>query len=282
MYAFLRLISRSALRCFFCSSNLRSRSACAAAISSARLNMIADLNAAWVSVIFCNLFFSTISCSHFAFVFTVINFCCSWKNFSSSTFRPSYACSINGTISSLLALSKWSMVLATFKSFFSICWRSEICSLMAVSIKILLSKVWPSSNLMEIFFPFFFSCSASNAKASSFSFSSISARMRFSSRWRDSTSRRLASAASWARCAANRLSSSSFSCSASRRSASSLRLSMITFLAKARLCSCSTALRIASAFSMRLRFIESKSEAAVVDGVNSRQASRSVVATRTR
>ena len=88
IYAFLRLITRSALRCFLASSNLRSCSACAAANSSARLNMIADLKAACASIIFCKRFFSTMSSSHFTLVFSVNNFCWEWKNFSSSTWRP--------------------------------------------------------------------------------------------------------------------------------------------------------------------------------------------------
>mmetsp|Transcript_5961 Transcript_5961/g.15183 ORF Transcript_5961/g.15183 Transcript_5961/m.15183 type:complete len:342 (-) Transcript_5961:1145-2170(-) len=122
-------------------------------------------------------------------------------------------------------------------------WRSLICSLMASSMRLRLSSFWPSSSLI-LYPPFLpllrFSASARSARASCFSFSSSSRRMRVSSRERRSSSRRFVSVASFLRCVATRVSSCSFSCSCSTRSCSSLRRSMITLRARASLCSTST------------------------------------------
>mmetsp|Transcript_17155 Transcript_17155/g.54854 ORF Transcript_17155/g.54854 Transcript_17155/m.54854 type:complete len:373 (+) Transcript_17155:656-1774(+) len=146
-----------------------------------------------------------------------------------------------GTSSSRLARSRWSMVRLSFWSLRSISCLSLICSVRASSMSWRLSSFSPSLSCTLLpFLPFFACCSSSSARASSSSFSSMSCRMRASSRLRDSSSRRLASASSCFFCAISLRASSSRSCSSSSRSCSSLRRSMTTLRASTLECSFST------------------------------------------
>ena len=158
------------------------------------------------------------------------------------------------TCSSRLARSKWSMDLLSLPSFLACSCLSLICSWMACCLSWTLSTFSPSSN----FFPRTLAASIS-ALVSSASCSSISLLMRSSSLLTDSVcslffSSSARSCSSWIL-----LDSSSFSFSCSICSYSSFLLSMMTFLAKMRLCSWSTCARISS---MAARFLLVASSAA--------------------